>query len=213
MQLHAGLNEAAHGYVGVQPVDAGAGIGRVEMVLEQDLPGAPARTKAYGSLVKETYSRQNDLLSREHLDSASRPDVDVLAWYGDGRAAITKHDFGQGKAILIGSYLGLSYHRQKDPSTGAVIAGLVECAADLERPIVRGRGRVRVDTLSGAGGHMVIVQNLERMPSEVSVELRGLELTEIRELFTGEVLRVTPGNGTTTIVVSLAPKEVRVYRA
>ena len=198
MNIHPGINQLPHGYVNVQPEDMGAGVGRVEIILERDLPGAPAGTRAYGALIKETYFVE---------------DAEVLAWYADGRAAVTRKAFGKGQAILIGSYLGLAYHRQRDPSTGLLLAGLVEASATLTRPEVMGKGRVRVDTLSTGDHHMVIVQNLEMERSEVAVKLSGVEMSTLRELFTGDTIEPAVVDGETAFAISLKPREVRVYRA
>ncbi len=197
LELHPGINEAG-GFVGAQALDVAGGIGRVEMRLDRALPCAESGTKAFGAMVKETYFVEG---------------ADVLASYADGRAAITEASFGDGKAILIGSYLGLAYTRQRDPSTGRVIAGLVEHAADVKKPVVAGRGQVRVDTLSTAeGDRMIILQNLEAEPSEVSITLEG-SFDRMADLFGSEDLVPSRGDGSTSFTVSLAPREVRVYRA
>ena len=217
LDLHPGINDAGAGagggfeggFVGAQEVDVAGEIGRVEMRLDRELPGADAGTTAYGAMIKETYFVEG---------------ADVLARYADGRAAITEASFGEGKAILIGSYLGLAYTRQRDPSTGRVIAALVEHAADLTRPIVAGRGRVRVDTVSRAGtgaAHsdadlMIIVKNLEAEGSEVSVHLAHplapAANDRLTELFGGEDLKVSRGEDGISFSIPLRPREVRVYR-
>jgi hypothetical protein len=183
--------------VGVQSADAGAGVGRVEIIVRHDLPGAPAGTRAYGSIVKETYFVE---------------DADVVASYADGRAAITRKKYGEGQAIMIGSYLGLAYHRQHDPSTGAVLAGLIDASADVSRSIVHGWGRVRADVLSAGDEHMIILQNLENERSEVSVEIGGIAPDTVRELFSEEHLQAVRGSDGSLFAVTLEPREVRVYR-
>lgn len=192
LDLHSGINESG-GFVGAHVLDVAEGTGRVEMVTDESLPDVEAGTKAYGSIVKETYL----------LEGAR-----VIARYRDGRPAITEADYGSGRALLIGTFAGLSYHRQRDPSTGRVLAGLVERAAGVRRPEVRGLGRVRVDTLSTSDGRsMLILQNLEAFRSEVGVRLHETP-GPMTEVFTGERLKPLEGAFTT----SLAAKEVRVYR-
>jgi beta-galactosidase len=193
--IRAGITDA-DGFVGARTIDVSEGIGRVELITSCPLPGAPAGSKAYGALVKETYFVEG---------------AEVIATYRDGRAAVTRSTFGSGKTVLIGSYLGLSYFRHGDPSTGALLAALVDQGAGITRPSVSGRGRVRVDTLTKDDDVMVIIRNLEEERSEVAVAIDAM-LGPLRDVFGGPGLTPGHGAGRSTFVVELEPREVRVYR-
>ncbi len=196
VDVRPGINDVG-GLVGAQTVDVAGGIGRVEIVFERDLPGVAAGTKAYGSVVKETY----------FLEGA-----EVVARYADGRPAVTKASYGEGQAILVGSYVGLAYERLGDPANGRVIAGLAEDAAVLTKPHVAGDGLVRADTLSQGGERMLILQNLEDERSSVSVTLDG-KWPPLSELFGKPGLKPTHGKHASSLIVELEPGEVRVYSA
>ncbi len=196
LDLHPGINDS-DGFVAAQPVDVAGGIGRIEMRLDRSLPGVEAGAAAYGAIVKETYFIEG---------------ADIIGSFRDGAPAITEMHYGEGRAILIGSYLGLSYARHGDPSTGRIIAALVETAGELNRPHVSGRGRVRVDTLGSRNGEqMIIIQNLEDEASEVSVALEGRS-SSMREIFGGPDLPISICEDRTSFSMALRPREVRVYR-
>src|SRR5690606_15758045 len=181
-----------------QPVDPSGGLGQVEITATEDLPFFPRGRKAYGALVKETFFVEG---------------ADVLATYADGEAAVTRHAYGDGQAILIGSYVGLLHQRKDVTANGDLLAGLVEHAVRLERPSTVGDGRVRVDVLEHGDDAMVIVRNLESRPVTASVTAPGLRAGAWTELFGGDVLEATAAGGGAAFVVTLGPDEVQVYRA
>jgi beta-galactosidase len=195
-----GLNEAraGQGFTIGQRYDASGGLGQVEITLRRDLPGLQAGQKAYGALVREVFD----------VDGA-----EVLATYSDGEAAVTAADYGEGKAILIGSYVGLPYQRLGYPANGALIAGLVAWATDIVRPEVVGGARVRVDVLTGTDGAMILIQNLEQQPCSAAVRLAESLEGEFHELFSDERLRIRPDADGSLFLVDLQPAEVKVYRA
>lgn len=163
----------------------------------RDLPGVPRGGEVIGSLVKEA------------LD----PDrAEVLAAFADGSPAITSARHGKGRAILIGSYIGLPYYRNGHRSNGDVIAGLVESAATIERPLVMNGSIVRVDILSaGSKGPMIIVRNLEERNVDDSVVLPSAPLRELREQFSSETVRLERKGKSILLPLRLRPREVKVY--
>lgn len=196
--LRQGLNEPApgDGFVMAEPVDVSGGTGQVEIAATRDLAYLTKGEKAYGSLVRETFD----------LDGA-----EVLAAYGDGEPAVTLHSYGAGRAVLIGSYVGLPYRRQKYPGNAALLASLVELADLAERPRVAG-GRVRVDVVGREDEHMVILQNLDDRVADVTVELPVAIDGSAEEQFGGGELRWTGAGDGSMARVRLGPREVRVYR-
>lgn len=198
--LRPGLNEptAGDGFILAQDVDASGQLGQVEIVAGDGLAYLAEGEKAYGALVKETFE----------VDGA-----EVLATYRDGEPAVTRNAFGDGQAILVGSYVGLPFRQQGHPGNGALLASLVERADLVDRPQVVG-GRVRVDTLATDDGeHMVILQNLEASAVEVSVRVPVALEGETEEQFGKPALAWTPsGEGAAVATVRLTPREVRVYR-
>ncbi len=180
----------------VGPADSN---GEVSIELVRDLPGIPKWKKVFGAMVRETY----------FLEGA-----EVLARFPNGDPAVTCSRYGEGSAVSIGSYIGMPYQRNGPESNADFIAGLVEYTAGLSRPIVTGAAKVRVDVLSGAGDHtMIIVRNAEPGSVSVKISVPSVHAGNMKEIFSNEVLHLTDESGTTGGTVMLRRGEVKVFYA
>ncbi|MBT8400962.1 MAG: beta-galactosidase trimerization domain-containing protein, partial [Rhodothermia bacterium] len=186
-----------HGFVWAQTVNAAPGLGRVEILPAQSLPHTALNEIVYGAKVKEILE----------VD-----DAEVLAVYSDGEPAVTMSSFGKGKAILIGSYVGLPFHRLGHSANGDFIASLVDHATTIPRPRVVGRQKVRVDLLTNDAGEIsVVLQNLSGEMADVAVEFPEVIDVRLTEIFDGEVVTpVRTANGS-LLTTHLEAGEVRVY--
>lgn len=193
--VRPGVHEARHGdgFVVAQRYDPTKELGQVEMTLTRDLPGLRQGTKVYGAMVRERFFVEG---------------AEVLATYEDGEAAITTHRYGEGRAILIGSYAGLAYQWLGHPSNRALVAGLVDDAVQIARPHVAGGAAVRVDVLRREEEAMVIVQNNTGREIEAAIRLPVDVPGPLAEQFGGPA----PVREGRLMTVVLKPKEVRVYR-
>ncbi len=90
-----GLNDVFQTRQGV--VDPADSEDSIEIILERDLPYISKDVKIYGALVKERLIPE---------------DSEILARFDTGEAAVTMGKYGKGVAVLIGSYVGLVYHRK-----------------------------------------------------------------------------------------------------
>ena len=136
----------------------------------------------------------------------------ILAQFSDGSPAVTMASFGKGKAILIGSYLGLSYQRNRRSETGTLIAELAGLGARNERPS-SGSRNVRLDVLKDQGdAGIVIVQNLESKAVRTTITIPGLRSRSFKEVFTGRTLRCARRGTGVSAVIPLQKKEVKVFR-
>lgn len=171
--------------------------GTVEIETVRDLPFIKKGEKVYGALVKETF----------FLEGA-----EVLAQFSTGEPAITRADYGKGKAILIGSYLGLPYHRNGHEANAALIASLIDSSTVIERPQVAGNAKIRIDILTAPDQQfMIIAQNLEPVAVEASVYLPGAITAQASEQFLHETIAVSPQGNGAVIQLTLAPGEVQVF--
>jgi hypothetical protein len=170
----------------------------IRLRMADNIDGLPAGLIATGTIVQETFFVE---------------EAEVLASYENGQPAATLARYGEGKAIAIGTYLGLSYARGIDDSNGRFIAALVDHAVELSRPVVLGFDRVRIDLLSDPeGSELLILQNLEVSPVDISAEIPGESSGKTwTEIFSGTVI-AEGGGRPRTIDVSLEAHEVRVYR-
>jgi beta-galactosidase len=190
-----GLHEVFQARQGAAgPPDAA---GSVDMIVTGTVPGCPAGTRLRGALVRVTLVPTG---------------ANVLATYADGAAAATEARFGEGRAVLIGSYLGLPFYRTGHSSNGGFLAGLSDLHKPIPRPKVLGNARIRIDLLMAPSRTlMLILRNLE--DGEVSADIRlglahGAELTE---QFTGEIVHLATSASGAEFSVRLRPGEVKVF--
>ncbi|MCK6562728.1 beta-galactosidase [bacterium] len=173
--------------------------GKIEIEMVRDLGFIKKGEKAYGATVKEAFFIEG---------------AEVLARFSAGEPAITCADYGKGKAILIGSYLGLPYYQNGCEANAGLIASLVDFAATIERPQVLGEARIRADILTAPNQQaMIITQNLEPAAVAASIYLPMQASNELTEQFSNERLTVKPYQHGAMITLALAPKEVKVFRA
>ncbi|NIV98122.1 hypothetical protein GWN26_02790, partial [Candidatus Saccharibacteria bacterium] len=170
-----------------------------EIELLENLPYLHKGSVVKGSLVRESF----------FIEGAR-----VLACHSNGQPAVTCAEYGKGKAILIGSYIGLPFHRQKCNQNANLIAGLVEYAMPISRPRVEGNAKVRIDILTGLKNQtMIIVQNLENRSAEITAHLPFKINNKLKEQFSSEILssiELSAGKGS-KISMQLTAKEVKVY--
>lgn len=170
-----------------------------ELELTEDLTYLHKNDKVKGTLIRET------LIS----DGA-----EVIANFSTGEPAITAAEYGKGKAILIGTYPGLTYFNTKEQGAADLITGIIEKYSKVERPEVIGNLKVRTDILTSADKDLfIIVQNLEADYKEISVRLPAKINTMIEQFTSTSVEPVNENNSATLIHLKLNPKEVKVYRA
>ena len=114
--------------------------------------------------------------------------------------------------MLVGSYLGLAYHRHGQAAVADFIVSLVDLKARIIRPTVSGGGMVRIDTLTApGGGMMLIVRNLLDKPSAATLRLPGIRTRTLTDQFSGEQLLLAPAEGGAMTAISLQGSEVKVY--
>jgi len=140
--------------------------------------------------------------------------ADVLASYDNGEPAVTCASYGKGKAISIGSYIGLSHFQTGAANIAEFIVSLVDTYTDVKRPLITSADRVRIDRLkSDAGNIMLIVRNVEDKDINVSFSVPDKLNDKLTEQFTGEQLTLKLEGNESRGTVSLKPNEVKVYYA
>ena len=169
---------------------------KVEIITVKDLPFVKKGSSVTGAIIKETFSAEG---------------AKVLAEFSTGEPAITYAEYGKGKAVQIGSYLGLVYHREKTKTNGELIAGLVEYCTKIQRP--EANKKVRVDLLKKNEAEMLIVQNLEDRPETVMIKLTGNKARSFTEQFSGKKVKLQKEKGEYQLSLKLGAREVQVYIA
>ncbi|MCE5240744.1 beta-galactosidase [bacterium] len=140
--------------------------------------------------------------------------AEVVARYDDGQAAVLRHGYGRGQAIMSGVNLGLAcstkqgvgddFTREGREIAGGGVAGLVlDLAAQAGvQARVRTPDDIRASVLSTPDGqHLLIALNLADAPRAGRIEVEGLAGSEARDLLQG---------GDTTLDLQFAPYESKV---
>ncbi len=183
---------------GASQLTTSNGGGAVEITLKKNLSYVKAGQKVQGVIVQET-------LRPTHAE--------VWGAFENGKPAITSAAFGKGRAILIGSFIGLPYFRGASGRNGNLIASLAELSEGSGRPSVSG-GKIRVDLMSDPSGSvMIILRNLEGRRTEATLHLPGLRKGKAVEQFGGTPLQLRKSKKGVTARIALKAGEVRVYRA
>jgi beta-galactosidase len=137
--------------------------------------------------------------------------AEIIANFSDGSAAITMSKYGNGKAILIGSYLGLSFYRKNHLETGLLIADLVGMAS-IYRPVVLGKEKIRIDLISDdKDSTMLIIQNLGNTEVIATLRFEVPKDLSLREQYKREELFLKSEDGFGQVKLKMQPSEVRVY--
>jgi beta-galactosidase len=179
---------------GVTPPAAG---GSVIMRSEAALPHVKPGTEIVGAIVQESFVTDG---------------AEVLARYPSGKAAATLGRCKKGKAILIGSYIGMPYYRHGHEANADFLVGLVDLATQIRRPAIVGNFRIRVDVLSTpAGAHMVIIRNLEQSAVAAGIMIPGMAGDRMVEQFSGVPIGLTKEGDGVSCIVSLEPGETKVF--
>jgi beta-galactosidase len=170
----------------------------VEITLLKDLPYIRKERKISGTIVKETLITEG---------------AEVIANFNTGEPAITVSDYGKGKAILIGSYIGLFYNQNNNKANRDLIASLVEMYSNISRPYAVGNDKIRIDTLSYKKEVMVIIHNLTADYTSASINLPLKKVKTLKEQFTGEEILFSESNSGSAAEIKLEPKEVKIFYA
>jgi beta-galactosidase len=172
--------------------------GKVKIVLNKDLPYLKKGSEVIGTIVKETFFNNG---------------ASVIASFDSGEPAVFISKSGKGKAIQIGSYIGLKFHREKIENNGNLIAGLVKSIVKISKPTITDNKKVRVDVLSSKEEKLVIVQNLESKNVTVTIQLPGERFVMMEEQFSREKIKCNKIKLGVEFKIKLDPREVKVYRA
>ncbi len=170
----------------------------VSIQITEDLRFIHKDDKVRGTIVKETLISEG---------------AEVLARFDTGEAAITIADYGKGKAVLIGSYIGLPYLSDGNESNGKLIASLVDYTAAIKKPEIVSPAKVRADVLTSGKDLMLIIHNLTSADTEAYIKLPLKNISRLKEQFDSSEPAVTSSDNECVVYVKLQPKEVKVYRA
>jgi len=97
----------------------------------------------------------------------------ALATFSSGDAAIVQRSYGQGKALLVGSFIGLAYQRAHNAATRSLMLSLAESAGVKPEVEVSGAGTadVEVRRLVSHDQQLVFVFNHANVAADAAIAL------------------------------------------
>jgi beta-galactosidase len=140
-------------------------------------------------------------LFEETLEPAS-PGARVVARFANGDPAAVASSYGRGKALTLGSYLGVAYEKHRDATARRFFTGLMDWAG-VSRPVSVTNADAEVRILESGDERIAFVFNHSDQATEPAITLRDSYMAV--DLVTGE--RVTA-----PFRKRLAPGDVWVVR-
>src|SRR5205085_727899 len=92
----------------------------------------------------------------------------IAGRYGNGHAAAIHHQYGQGKALLIGTFPGAGYYLHHSPEAREFFAGLLRYAG-IEQQVRSADSNLQARLHMGPGGNYLWVVNPTRGSASTKV--------------------------------------------
>ncbi len=144
----------------------------------------------------------------------------VLARFSDGQPAIVENSFGRGKAVLVGSFVGLAHQEKQDAMTGKFFVSLASAAGVAPHVRVSGPGtsKVEVRRLTSEDEEFIFVFNHADGPANATISLRlPWQVQNARDLVSDErlsspAIQVAANGEETVLQKNLAPNAIWIVR-
>jgi len=140
----------------------------------------------------------------------------VLAKFHDGEPAVVERAFGKGKAILIGSFVALSYERDHVESTKDFLIALARNAGVKPDVKVSGSGTAEIEVRRFVGDHhqFLFAFNHAALPAEAQISFDiPWPVREVRDLQRDVAVQYWETGGRLILRKKLAGEEIWVLRA
>lgn len=163
---------------------------------------------------------KGDVVTGRLYEKSMRPldnrSVDVLARLSDGNPAIVSSQYGDGQAILAGSYLGYANHPEPNSLNEQFFLNLVDWA-NIERPFTTSHdgntdSPVEVRLQENLEGVVLFIINHSETDEEVTVDLQLDDgRYAMREVITEQQRNDRAQNGILSLTADVEQKHVHVW--
>jgi beta-galactosidase len=139
----------------------------------------------------------------------------VLGRFENGAPALVEKSFGKGKAILVGSFLGLAYQRQNDPATKHLLLALAHGAGVVPEVEVSGQGVAELEVRRLVGERVQFLFAFNHSPKRANATLTlhlPWSVQKARNVAEDRAVPFQQSGGKTTLEMSLAGNDIRVVR-
>jgi beta-galactosidase len=174
---------------------------QIHMEASSGLPGLKAGEAVVGEAFEE--------------DLEPRAGARVLARFSNGQPAIVENSYGQGKTILVGSFLALAFQRQQKASTKQLLLALARAAGVSPQVEVSGPGTTETEVrrLVGERAQFLFAFNHSSKPAASSLALRlPWPVHEVRNVVNDRVVSFRESEGRVILQKELAGGEIWVLR-
>lgn len=145
-------------------------------------------------------------------------EIDILATFGmTGKPALTVHKYGEGEAMMIGTFLGLANHPELKHGNSAFIKGLTYWAG-VERKVTSSHDGsdtaiVNIQLQENEDGYLLFAINHAETEEEVSISLQLEEdgTFSLREITQEEKSTLDTEEGVLLIETTLPGRDARVW--
>ncbi|HUI41263.1 MAG TPA: beta-galactosidase [Terriglobia bacterium] len=137
----------------------------------------------------------------------------VLARFAGGEPAIVEKTYGKGRAVLIGSFAGLAYQRNHDPSTRELLWALAQAAGVTPEVKVTGEGTAEVEVrrLASANREFLFVFNHASAAADATISARlPWRVNKARDVVAGQAVAVQVNGDEVALRKNLAADAVWV---
>ncbi|WP_234572066.1 beta-galactosidase [Rhodohalobacter sp. 614A] len=145
-------------------------------------------------------------------------EIDILATFGlTGKPALTVHKYGNGEAMMIGTFLGLANHPELKPGNAAFIKGLADWAGVNQKVTSSHDGSesaiVDIQLQENEDGYLLFAINHAETEEEVSISLQMEEdgTYSVRELTQEDEFTLETEDGVLLIETMLPGRDARVW--
>lgn len=149
----------------------------------------------------------------------SGSEIQILATFGmTGKPALTVHEYGDGEAMMIGTFLGLANHPDLKDGNSAFIKGLADWAG-VERKVISSldgsnNGIVDIQLQENENGYLLFAINYEETDEEINISIQMDEegTYSVRELLQEEESSLKTEDGVLLIETTLPGRNARVWK-
>jgi beta-galactosidase len=140
------------------------------------------------------------------------PQAHVVGTFPNGNAAAVISSYGQGKTLMLGSYVGAAYETRREASTVRFYNALLDWAG-VERPVSTTGAEPEVRYLESGRDTLLFVFNHGKQPIEpaISLRLRGKRYQAV-DLVTARPVDVSAQDGLVKLRAPIAAEDVWVVK-
>jgi beta-galactosidase GanA len=203
-----------HGHA--SPTIPGMGLYEVMGCRETDVQtGAKGRTTLKWTGTELPGMKQGDELPGtwyEETLAPLGPQARVVARFPGGGAAAVISAYGQGKTLMLGSYLGAAYEKRRDPAAARFYAALLQWAG-VEPPVTVEPAGAEVRYVESGRDLLVFAFNHGAEAVAATVGLRAPAGSyRATDLVTGKQMETSLSGGHIMMRGQIGPRDVRVVR-